>query len=244
MLSTDPPRGANSAFGRVIYRAGPNRFGGAMQLGLRRGGSVALLFDYAPFRVGHIPPFFGAGTALRADAVGALGSADAPHVQTTFLKVGFVTQPTMAPPPGSPILYPGPKLTTMFGTTYNGVGPIFYLPAIGIGPMGTPVGQSTVRDGFGHTTGTVLVQNTIYSATFFTVMGSDGRTALGAGNIAVVAGGMNVRHTLAGAGPYLSFQKVSLSLAPPIPSLSPAGVAAAAALVLLAAGYALRRRLG
>jgi len=41
-----------------------------------------------------------------------------------------------------------------------------------------------------------------------------------------------------------SFHKVNLTLAPPIPSLSPAGLAAAAALVLLAAGYALRRRLG
>jgi hypothetical protein len=35
---------------------------------------------------------------------------------------------------------------------------------------------------------------------------------------------------------------VRLTLAPPIPSLSPAGAAAAAALMLLAAGYALRRR--
>src|SRR5262245_41398521 len=147
-------------------------------------------------------------------------------------------------PPFSPILYPGPKLTTMFGTTYSGAGPIFYFPALRIGPMGTPVGQSTVRDGFGQTTGTVLVQNTVYSWTFFTVMGSDGRTALGAGNIAVVAGGVNLRHTIAGTAPYLSFQKVKLTLAPPIPSLSPAGVAAATALVLLAAGYSLRRRLG
>ena len=42
----------------------------------------------------------------------------------------------------------------------------------------------------------------------------------------------------------MSFQKVKLTLAPPIPSLSPAGGVAAAALVLLAAGYAMRRRLG
>ena len=125
-----------------------------------------------------------------------------------------------------------------------GSGPIFYLPAIGIGPMGTPVGQSTVRDGFGHTTGTVLVQNTVYSWTFFTAMGSDARTALGAGNLSLVAGGLSVRTTLRGTTSFASFQKVKLTLAPPIPSLSPAGLAAAAALVLLAAGWALRRRLG
>jgi hypothetical protein len=35
---------------------------------------------------------------------------------------------------------------------------------------------------------------------------------------------------------------VKLTLAPPIPSLSPAGVAVAAALLLLAAGYALHGR--
>jgi len=37
---------------------------------------------------------------------------------------------------------------------------------------------------------------------------------------------------------------VTLTLARPIPSLSPAGLAAAAVLVLLAAGFALRKRLG
>jgi hypothetical protein len=37
MRSTDPPQGAGRN-GRVIYRAGANQFGGAMQLGLRRGG--------------------------------------------------------------------------------------------------------------------------------------------------------------------------------------------------------------
>src|SRR5262249_15631537 len=41
-----------------------------------------------------------------------------------------------------------------------------------------------------------------------------------------------------------TLQKVTLTLAPPIPSLSPAGFAAAAALVLLAAGWAMRRHLG
>ena len=76
---------------------------------------------------------------------------------------------------------------------------------------------------------------------FFSVMGSDARTALGAGNLSLVAGGLNFRNTLAGQTGYASFHKVKLTLAPPIPSLSPAGVAAAAALVLLAAGWALRR---
>jgi hypothetical protein len=79
---------------------------------------------------------------------------------------------------------------------------------------------------------------------FLSVMGSDARTPLGAGNLSLVAGGLSFRNTLAGQTPYASFQKVSLTLGAPIPSLSPAGLAAAAALVLLAAGWALRKRLG
>jgi hypothetical protein len=39
-------------------------------------------------------------------------------------------------------------------------------------------------------------------------------------------------------------QRVRMMLGAPLPSLSPAGLAAAAALVLVAAGHALRRRLG
>ena len=75
-------------------------------------------------------------------------------------------------------------------------------------------------------------------------MGSDQRTPLGAGNLSLVAGGLSFRHTIPGQTPYASLQKVTLTLGAPIPSLSPAGLAVAAALVLLAAGYALRRRLG
>jgi len=70
------------------------------------------------------------------------------------------------------------------------------------------------------------------------------RTALGAGNISTVAGGISFRNTLVGQAPLASFQKVWMSLAPPVPSLSPAGAAAAGALLLLAVGYALRRKVG
>ena len=65
-----------------------------------------------------------------------------------------------------------------------------------------------------------------------------------AGNISTVAGGISFRNSNAGQSPYASFHKVWLSLAPPVPSLSPAGAAAATALVLLAVGYGLRRRGG
>jgi hypothetical protein len=245
MRSTDPPNDGTRN-GRVIYRSGANQFGGAMQLGLRRGARTAAVFDTSPYRVIH-PAAWGVGSTLRSVAVGALGSADLPALRSVFLPRGFVTQPTMVPPPFSPILYPGPKVTSMLGVTTTGTGPIFYLPfTLATGPMGTLASAYTMHYGFGQTTGTVIAQQTTGSngQDFFTVMGSDARTPLGAGNIALVAGGLSVRSDVAGLHPAASFQKVSLTLAPPIPSLSPAGITAAAALVLLAAGWVLRRRLG
>src|SRR5262249_61002127 len=137
-----------------------------------------------------------------------------------------------------------PHLPAILGVCTPVPGTIFYLPFIATGPMGTKAGQYTTRYGFAQTTGSVLAQQTTGTGgqDFFTVMGSDARTALGAGNLSLVAGGLSFRTTYAGTTPYASFQKVKLTLAPPIPSLSPAGVVAGAALVLLAAGYAMRRK--
>jgi hypothetical protein len=134
----------------------------------------------------------------------------------------------------------------MQGLTTTAAGPTFRLPALGVTSGGMSFGQSTSNYGFAHTTGTVIVQQWGSSGpgTFFTVMGSDARTPLGAGNIATVAGGISFRNTLAGQSPYVTWHKVWLSLAPPVPSMSPAGLAAAGALLVLAAGYARRRRIG
>jgi hypothetical protein len=101
-----------------------------------------------------------------------------------------------------------------------------------------------IRWGFPHTTGTVIVQQVTgsYGGELFTLMGSDARTPLGAGNLGTVAGGLAKRTTLGGPSGHGMFDRISLSFGPPVPSLSPAAVAAASALILLAAGYALRRR--
>jgi len=243
MLWTDPPCGPGR--GRVIYRAGANQFGGVMRLGLSRGGVVSVPFGTgSPMRVGHVR-FGGAGSTLRNLAPGGLGAPDAPATEMVFLAAGFVTQPTMFPAMGSPILYPGPKVTTMFGTTLVGEGMVFYLPVIATGPMGTKAGQFSTNYGFARTTGTAIAQQTCCSGgdDFFTVMGSDARTPLGAGNLSLVTGGLAFRNTVTGRELYATFDKVTLTVAPPIPSLSPTGVVAAAALVLLAVGYALHRRL-
>ncbi len=235
--ATGSPNGGTRN-GRVIYRAGASQFGGTMQLGLAGGGIYSFFFNAVPAQVGHVYAG-GFGPTLRAPAVGRGTPADA-WTARVYLPPGVVTQPTMTTF-GELILHPGPKLTTMFGLSTTGTGPILRLPTIGASAGGMSVGQSTTEYGFAHTTGTVIVQQTgTQGHDFFTVMGSDMRTALGAGNISTVAGGISFRNSPSGQAPYATFHKVWLSLAPPVPSLSPAGIAAATALVLLAAGYALR----
>ena len=51
------------------------------------------------------------------------------------------------------------------------------------------------------------------------------------------------RGTASSKTAYASFHKIFMTLGPDVPSMSPAGFAAAGALMLLAVGYALRRRI-
>jgi len=243
MLSTDPPQGSTMARnGRMIYKAGANQFGGAMQIGLLRGGINTIVFDTAPFQVMHVR-FGGQGNALRFLAPGGLGSPDNPAIAVGYLAAGFITQPItfMA---GGLIVNPGPKVTTMLGLTNTATGATFY-NVLGTTPMGFKFGQFTSGFGFAHTTGSAIAQATTNTggADFFTFMGYDKRTALGAGAIQTVAGGIAIRNTAAAENAYGTVHRVRMNLGAPIPSMSPAGFAAAGALMLLAVGYALRRRL-
>jgi hypothetical protein len=243
MLASDPPHGMGSRNGRVIYRAGANQFGGVMQMGLRRGGVVSGLFAISPaVRVGHAFFHGNGGSTLRRLAPGGLGGPDAPATEKLYLPRFFVTQPLtfMA---GSPIANPGPKLTTMLGLTDTGPGATLYF-ALGTTPMGFEFAQLTSHYGFAHTTGTAIAQQTWGNSgdDFFTFMGYDARTALGAGAIQTVAGGLSYVTQSVGTSPYATMHRVRMTLGAPIPSLSPAGAAAAGALLLVAAGHALRRR--
>jgi len=244
MFHTDPPQGSTMARnGRVIYKAGANQFGGVMQMGLKRGGVNSVVFDTAPFQVLHV--FFGGppGGADRKQAPGGLGSPDNPATEMVYLKAGFVTQPItfMA---GGLVLNPGPKVTTGLGLTNTMTGPTLYA-AIGTTSMGLKFGQFTSNYGFLQTTGTVFAQATTNTGgiDFFTFMGYDKRTALGAGAIQTVAGGLSIRTTAAGSFAYGTAHRVRMNLGAPIPSMSPVGFAAAGALMLVAVGYVLRRRL-
>jgi len=227
MLSTDPPQGAGTRPGRIIYRAGANRFGGVMQMLL----------------AGHLGIAFGVGSgqSLPSSLV-LVGSAmltglhptGGPYsaMATWSPQAGYAiaTRPLVPPAPGGFVTAPGPKATTMFGVTSTASGPILTFP-----------GSGSIWSGFPFTTGTVFVQQDYAGGynTFFTLMGSDMRTALGAGNITLVAGGL-ARETTVFTGP--SFGRIRMEFSAPVPSLSASGIAAASALVLLAAGYALRWR--
>jgi len=233
MLSTDPPQGAGPRNGRVIYRAGSNQFGGVMRMLLQGGGSNSFRVNTSPFQAGHFRFGFVTGAAD-----GGLQHTGGPYATTVMdthpWALNVVTQPLVAPMPGNPITAPGPTVP---------VGTSVWCPGTGSEPGCTLISTHT---GFPFTTGTVIAQQTTGSggADFFTVMGSDVRTVLGAGNIALVAGGLSLRRWAGSSsllGSFASYGRVRMTLSAPIPSLSPAGLAAATALLLLAAGYALRR---
>ena len=77
-------------------------------------------------------------------------------------------------------------------------------------------------------------------------MGYDLRSAMGQGRITLVSGGTTHRYVLAGGNPqnYAALDVVNLTFgANAVPAMSPMGLITAAVLIMLAVGYAFRRRL-
>src|SRR5262245_40395033 len=225
------PVGSN---GRVIYSedgAGLPQYGGTMQMGLGNGGLVTVKGIGAGV-VGHVA-FGGAGPTLRNLAVGGMQmGTNTPATEFVKLAAGVITAPIGGiPASGMLVTMPGPV-----------VGMFPSIPT----PMGGMTGQFTTNWAFGHTTGDVIVQQTTGTGgkDFFAVDGTDMRTANGGGNINIVAGGLARRNTAGGDTMYAQWDKIFMTLGPAVPSMSPAGFAAAGALILLAVGYALRRRIG
>jgi hypothetical protein len=211
-----------------------------MRLALARNGETTFFFSTDPVRIGHAP-IASDGSSVRALAPGA-SAAGAPEVERRYLAPWFVTQPTDFVA-GQPLSHPGPKVTTMLGLSDTMAGPVLSIAA-GTTPMGLRYGERETSYGFAHTTGSVIVQQTVASggSDFFTLMGSDARTALGAGNISLVAGGLVASTAIGGTEVRAGFHRVRLTLSAPAPSLGPTGLAAAASLMLLGAGRALARR--
>ncbi len=228
-----PPQGAGSRNGRVIYRAGANQFGGVMQMLLTGRGVNSFRYATSPvFMVGHAFFAYQAGTQPTGGSYAFASMHYDPR--------GIVTIPLVPPTDDGFVTQPGPQCCGGTGSPFSPL----YLPTVATTPMGFQAAIAISNTGFPFTTGTVFAQQTTGTggADLLTAMGSDMRTALGAGNITLVAGGLSFRRTVASSTSYASLGRVRMTLSAPIPSLSPTGLAAASALVLLAAGYALRRR--
>jgi len=228
-----PPQGAGSRNGRVIYRAGANQFGGVMQMLLAGRGVTSFRYATSPvFMVGHSFFFYQAGTQHTGGSYAIASMHYDPR--------GIVTIPLVPPTINGFVIYPGPQCCGGTGSPFSPL----YLSTLTTTPMGFQAAQAISNTGFPFTTGTVFAQQTTGTGgpDLLTAMGSDMRTALGAGNITLVAGGLSFRRSVASSSSYASLGRVKMTLSAPIPSLSPAGLTAASALVLLAAGYALRRR--
>jgi len=233
MLSTDPPQGAGARNGRIVYRAGASHFGGTMQLLLSGRGMMSFVFQAGtPALIGQIPFASDAGTQHTGGPYA--------FVAKQYQARGILTVLFSPPPPGGLITQPGPQCCGGTGSPFTP----FYFPTVITTPMGFKAGQFTTHTGFPFTTGTIFAQQTMGTGAdeLFTQMGSDLRTPLGAGNITLVSGGLTLRHYTTASTPQASFGRVRMTLAAPIPSLSPAAFAAAGALVLVAAGWALHRR--
>jgi hypothetical protein len=225
------PPGGTGNNGRVIYSEDGVQYGGTMQMGLANGGLVTVK-AIGPGVVGHVK-FGGSGPTLRNLAVGGpqMGT-NTPATEFVKLAAGVITAPIGGiPASGMLVTMPGPV-----------VGAFPSIPT----PNGALTGQFTTNFAFGHTTGDVIVQQVTGTGgdDFFAVDGSDMRTAGGGGNINTVAGGLARRNTLGGDTFYAQFDKIFMTLGPAVPSMSPAGFAAAGALILLGVGYAMRRRIG
>jgi hypothetical protein len=110
------------------------------------------------------------------------------------------------------------------------------------GGMGGITNMATTV-GFPWTTGQVKISAPAAGGApeVFTLTGMDNRTVGGAGTIQLVGGGLSQR-ALTGDNANRAWIQLTLAKTTVVPSMSPTGFAAAAGLILLAAGYAARRR--
>lgn len=144
--------------------------------------------------------------------------------------------------------------------------PVNLSPAIGIGafgpgplnPTGPPgtvsvfafitpmIGPTNMAasDGFPWTTAkiTISAAGAKGGAEVFIISGDDTRTSMGAGTIQMVSGSLSTR-PISGDNSNRAWVKLVLEPNPQVPSMSVLGLATTAGLMLLTAGYAMRRRI-
>jgi hypothetical protein len=238
--------------GRVLYRAKPggNQFGGVMQMQLQGGGLLKI--PRAGF--GFANATFQASNAMFGGVGNQHPGGNISTMDLDLLSALPFTQPPIRPTPAGliPTLGPAPTaggaFTSCLGaaTTPANLGTNLTSCVVGAGGalFGGP--QTNSNTGFPWTTGTIYAQqstNTTAGKDYFTRAGTDGRSSQGLGTITLVAGGITLRNTPSANTSYASLDTLTMVFtAPKTPSSSPAGLAAGAVLMVLAVGYALRKR--
>jgi hypothetical protein len=214
--ATGAPSGSGTMHGIVKYTAGASQYGGTMQMLSGGGGTIGFVIGNTGPTIAHRP--FGAGLAGDTEGPGGPYANRADDI----LAGGIVTRS------------PG---ISLYG--------LITVPGAYVSQE--PFGATWYIHGFPWTTGKVYVRGTVAgpnTSTTVTLTGSKSLTPNGAGNITMVAGGIsNAQHV---PTTYVSFDYVQMKLTfpvNPLPSMTPAGVAAGALLMVLVVGYAVRRRL-
>ena len=207
----------NTYNGLIRYTPGTNAFGGTMTMLIQGAGTLSVQFGDGPqgtTRVLHLP----------------IGGMGAQHPGAFYAKSDFDTLAN-GTVKQSPVYTAGGKIQS--SVTPN--------PTIMLGST------TNLNYGFPWTTGQVYARNTgtnmgAMATTTLSATGSDARTPGGQGVITMVAGGASARLNSAQYFSAIDIVRMTIGDAPPTPASSPAGLAAGAVLMLLAVGYAARRR--
>ena len=248
------PQGTGTRHGRIIYTGGSG-FGGVSQTILSGSGTVANAAQGFGF---GSPIFQAAGRTIANTGTQANGG---PYGQTQVVTAQpfLYTQPKTAPTTGGTIsgMQQGPNVTSMNAltscpsTTMGGAYPNIPLTGslacvVGTGPLKTGNAATTQQTAFPFTTGTLIAQQTTNTAanpvgTLITLTGSDARTSRGIGNITLVAGRIAQRNGVI-VSTNTPTATLALTFSEKAPSMSAGGLAAAALLMVLGVGYAMRDR--
>lgn len=221
--ATGAKKGNGVRPGRIRYTKGPNQFGGVAQMLLSGGGVVSVYIGGPPGAQSILHNPFGGGATPNDQEAGG------PYQNTgsVMLAAGDVTIQTM----------------TVAGQGKATTGGIITAP--NLPPAGMGGAETNYTTGFPFTTGKVQATNPTTAmgrgTTMLTLTGMDAATGMGGRNIVMVASALTKR-TVAN-NTYMHLETMNMTLSPfVVPSMSRGGFAAGAVIVL-AAGYMLRRRL-
>ncbi|MCH2184180.1 MAG: hypothetical protein MK108_19450 [Mariniblastus sp.] len=218
--------------GRVQYTAGPNNFGGSMNMLIDGSGTLSRV---VPGGTGGACPAAPGGNCpiVDHDQIGGIG-LQAPGFSPGLTDINSL-------PAGARVQVlatggcPAP-LSFLQGCILSST------PVAGTGP-----GGGSTNYGFPWTTGKISATATLGPATPNTTLvqtGTDMRTSMGSGRLTLV--GSSVSQRFVGVN-YVSIDTITMTLAPvaaaaAAPALAPVGIASFTALMALAGGYGLSRR--